>query len=308
MSDSVIVLMTCHNRRQKSVECLSSLLEMGEADCHPDSPQKQPENSSAMGSETENHNGPIRVSFLIVDDGSSDQTAQALEETARSRQVPVWIIHGDGNLFWAGGMRLGMKKLLRQARSGSRFSYVLMVNDDVSFYPGALSRMIARSKLKGGAVISGATEDEEGKLSYGGIVYEGRGVSNRPVEIKEADITPLHAANCNCLLLPCEAFMAAGAFDESYAHSMADYDYSFQLRRLGYEIYLTDFIVGRCTDNPAEGSWRDSSLTWTERFKRKESPKGLPAGEWFHFLRKNFGLRQALWHSVTPYIRIITGK
>ena len=52
---------------------------------------------------------------------------------------------------------------------------------------------------------------------------------------------------------------------------------------------------------------RATSLSIGDRLKKKRSPKGLPTRQWFHFLKKNFGLPQAVFYSVTPYIKILFG-
>ena len=81
-----------------------------------------------------------------------------------------------------------------------------------------------------------------------------------------------------------------------------------RIKRLGLPAFQTDRFIGHCDDNPKEGSWRDPSLPRIKRLKLKGSPKGLPFGEYYYFLRKNFGLTKALWHSLTPYLKILLGK
>ena len=281
----VWVCFTCFNRREMSLRCMRTL-----------------------------HDSDISLKFFVVDDGSTDGTPEAIKEYVQKEKISYKLIHGDGNLFWAGGMRVGMKEMLKELRDKKEEvpEYIALVNDDVEFVPGALSRMIERSLKKGGMPVTGATSGKTAdgiiSTSYGGVRYDRRHVRPEPVRLEDANVRSCDTMNCNCLLLPTEAFMKAGAFDPHYKHSMADYDYGFELRRLGYEIWLTDFYVGSCDDNPVRGSWRDTALSRIERLKKKESPKGLPLKTWFYFVRKNFGLRQAIWHSITPYLRIILGK
>ena len=272
----VYILMTCHNRKEKTLECIRTL-----------------------------YDKRLNMRFVVVDDGSTDGTGQAIEEFARSEGLKIRILQGNGNLYWAGGMRKAMDYVLRQDIGKA---YVVLVNDDVRFFPGAIEKMMLRSKEKGDAAVAGAVQSTRGDLSYGGVQYDRKRVSPKFLGIADADSYPCDTANCNCLLLPYFIFNDCGSFDRHFVHSMADYDYGFKINRLGYRIWSTDFFVGICDDNPVKNTWRDASLNRLERIKLKESPKGLPFLEWFYFINKNFGLVQALWHSITPYLKIFIGK
>ena len=271
------MLLTCFNRKDATLNCIKTI-----------------------------YDDSFDMSFIVVDDGCTDGTAEAIGQMSKEMSFKARIIKGSGNLFWAGGMRKGMEYLLSADRG---YDYLTLVNDDVAFEKDTLKNMIARSKEKNNAVISGATSwFGANKGSYGGVLYDRRKVRPQFIDISAANSTECDTMNCNCVLMPYDVFLRAGAFDSHYTHSMADFDYGFKLKRMGYHIWLTDFYVGKCDDNSAENTWRDNKLSRRERIKKKESPKGLPAGEWFYYLRKNFGLGSAIWHSLTPYIRILIGK
>ena len=92
----VAVLLTCHNRKAKTIECLKSLF-------------KAIQFSKADSS----------FSVYLVDDGSTDGTAEAV----LSNFPEVNVINGSGNLFWAGGMRLAWNTALQ-----SNPDYYLLLN------------------------------------------------------------------------------------------------------------------------------------------------------------------------------------
>ncbi len=248
------------------------------------------------------------IDYLVVDDDSTDGTRDAIREWnyGRRSEGSLHIIMGSGSLYWAGGMRKGMEYLLKADEK--IYDYLVLINDDVRFYPEALSKMIERSKIKGDMPITGATKDHSGTVSYGGVMYDKKKAKPRQMDIAEANVCPVDTVNCNCFLLPWDIFKETGTFDKNYIHSLADHDYGFTLKDKGYKIWLSDFYVGECEDNSIEGTWRDTHLGRLERIKKKEAVKGQPARQWFYYLKKNFGLRQAVWHSITPYLRIVFRK
>ena len=119
---------------------------------------------------------------------------------------------------------------------------------------------------------------------------------------------PCDTFNCNCLLLDAACFLAMGNLDRAYVHSMGDYDYGLRLKKAGKIVVNSADYIGICDDNRIEGSWRDRTLSRRERLKKKESPKGLPRRDWYHYVRKNYSFPAALYHSLTPYLRILLGK
>lgn len=275
----VAVIMTCHNRKEKTVNCVKELSE---------------------------GNPEILFQFIIVDDGSTDGTAQELEKiTDLTRREDcgrgsLFILYEDGNQYWAGGMRKGMLF----AKEKIEADYCLLVNDDVNFFNHSIEKM---EKMCYGNVVVGATCDEENRLTYGGARYSGRGIHFDKVGIEEAN-KKCDTFNANCVLIPFEIFIKIPVIDSHYIHTLGDFDYGLEIKRNGFEMRVADFYVGCCTLNNKNGTWSDTSLSRWERIKKKESIKGAPFKQWFYFLKKNFGFRQALIYGFIPYIRIMIGK
>ncbi len=93
----ISVLMTCHNRREKTVACLESLM------------RQEPVEG-------------LELTVWLVDDGSTDGTAEAVQ-----RVVPgIRLMTGSGSLFWCGGMRAAWA-----AAAGTQPEAYLWLNDDV---------------------------------------------------------------------------------------------------------------------------------------------------------------------------------
>ncbi|MBQ9359835.1 MAG: glycosyltransferase family 2 protein [Lachnospiraceae bacterium] len=270
----ITVLFTCHNRIDATRKCVNSLDDPG-----------------------------FNIRYVAVDDGSTDGTGEMLKGFARERQRELELIQGDGTLYWAGGMRLAMEHLQNQLKAGD---YLLLVNDDVDFFGEVIKKMLAIARENKNCCIVGATCDESGAITHGGLLYDTKRFRTKRIDI-DSDSLICDVADMNAFLIPYSIFKVMGAFDRHYSHSMADYDYCFELKRRGYKTLMTDFYVGLCKSNEVYGTWRDSDLSIYRRLCLKHSPKGLPFKEWFYYINKNFGLRQALWHSFTPYIRILIG-
>ena len=75
-------------------------------------------------------------------------------------------------------------------------------------------------------------------------------------------------------------------------------------------IKVSDKYVGECPDNPVKSNnnWRNTELSRKRRIQLKESPKGLPFGEYYHYLLKQYNFITAIVYSMMPYIRIILKK
>lgn len=300
----ITVIFTCFNRIEKTRCCMESL-------------SKQ--------------NPGLDFEYIVLDDNSSDGTPEMLEEW-KAAGWRIVVLHGDGNSYWAGGMR----KAIAYAKEHTDTPYYLLVNDDVEFYPGVIEKMTADAEKKlsadaekklaaeemasssekpmaeqkgsaGGRIaLVGPMCDEKGGFSYGGIRYQ-KGIHYIEVKPEDKDRS-CDSFNMNCLLLSKRTFMDVPNFDEHYIHSLADFDYGLTMRRMNIPMWVTDYYVGVCPDNDPKGGWSDRSLSRMERLKKKESVKGAPFKPWFYFLKKNFGLGQALLHGFTPYVRILLGK
>lgn len=271
----ITVILTCYNRKEKTSQCISSL---------------------------KDGNPEYDLDFIVVDDNSTDGTRENLLQLGGN----VKVIEGPGNLFWAGGMRVGIDYFFH---NDDRSEYVLLVNDDVEFKDNILWSLITKSKQNKDAVIVGATCNSYGEFTYGGMILENpkkRGIY-RHVGIEESDI-PCDLFNCNCVLIKSETIKKTGNFDSVYIHGMADLDYGLRLSRSGVLILSSDEYVGNCEKNSTIGTWKDKNLSRMERLRKKETPKGTPFKIWFYYLFKNFGLFQAIKYSVSSYTKILLKK
>lgn len=271
---NVLALFTCFNRKACSVKCVETLTK---------------------------GNPNINFRFIVADDNSKDGTEEAL----LAMDQDIIVKKGNGSLFYSGGMRLAIQTAL-ELKDLNKFDYIMLMNDDVVFMDYSIEKIVGESKSKNDAVIIGAMQWDTGILSYGGVKYD-KGIHYTTLGPEKSDIA-CDTFCANCVLIPLSVFKQAGQMDTCYIHSLGDFDYGMKISRMGIKMYTSSFFVGQCNDNSRGGTWMDNSLSLRERIKRKESPKGNPTKQWFHYLKKYFGLHYAVWYSLTPYFRIILKK
>ncbi len=284
MKTRILGLATCYNRKEKTVKAIRDLV---------------------------NGNPGCEFKFIITDDNSSDGTPEAI-----STLENVTVVHGNGNLFYSGGMRAAIAKALEQGNEELTNGYdcAFLFNDDVDFYEGSIDRILDEAQKtspdRETAILVGPTCELDGSsLSYGGIARKSNFRPKfRKVMAEPGQLLKVDTFNANCVLVPTALFVKTGNMDPVYNHSLGDFDYGYMLAKQGGEIYVTGEYVGVCPFNSEEGTWNDPKLPRKERFKKKESIKGVPFGEFFHYLLKNYNLLTAIIYSFSPYVRILIGK
>lgn len=280
---SLAILLTCFNRKQKTLECLEAIYDQS---CISD----------------------IKLKVYLVDDGSTDGTSEAVGKNYPSAN----LIQGDGQLFWTGGMNLAFSKAVKDGHD-----FYLWLNDDTKLYPTALRTLLNtyKQKLQGAeqlSMIVGSTQDaESGQLTYGGVM---KGSWFHPCRFHW--VTPSQEAqscdtmNGNCVLIPHEVVKVLGQLDTTFRHYGADFDYGLRAKRKGCVIWVAPNYIGSCEYNDPQ--LRTELSTIKVQFKSLKNPKGLAAGnvilhpfwEWNEFTKRHAGI---LWpvYWLIPYRRLL---
>jgi GT2 family glycosyltransferase len=269
----VAALITCFNRRDTTQRCLGLL------------------RNQSIGDD-------VTIDVFLVDDGSTDGTAQAVAESFPD----VRILQGGGTLFWTGGMLLAEESAL-----ATEPTHLLWLNDDVCLTPTAVAGLLRASESAAeDAIAVGAVCSPEG----GGFTYGGYTAPDSAWPLRLEPLIPcgseqeVDTANGNVVLIPIAARQRIGPLDERLRHNMADMDYLFRARQCGVAVVSTAGYVGTCERNVAKQKWSLPSTPFRERLRGVVSVKALPPRQWSRFARSHGGRRWPLTF-VSPYLRAV---
>jgi GT2 family glycosyltransferase len=256
----IAVLITCHNRRDKTIKCLSSFY-------------------------NSNYSKDYFFEIFLVDDGSTDDTTFAV----RDKFPDVTIIHGNGKLFWAGGMKMAFKA----AKDKGNYDAYLLLNDDVElnayFFSNILTtHQYCKDTFHKGGLYSASTIDKVcGVISYGGYTLVA-GTDKLEFELLEPCDRPqaCHLLNANILYVAKEVVDTIGFFDEKFTHGIADYDFSLRAFKAGFPVYITPGVGGFCEDD--HGSNISKAKNLKLRIAYLKSPLGLAYKEYLYYIKRHF--------------------
>ena len=210
----VVALLTCHNRRNLTLRCLGAYFSQRFRGAAP------------------------ALEAIVVDDGSTDGTGEAVQAEFRSARV----IAGDGTLYWARGMQLAESQAVPE-----RPEFLLWLNDDVMLDATAVDRLLTASTNCSDAIVVGALLDPDtNEITYSGVVRSWwHPLRTRLVEPgdcpQEADMF-----NGNVVLVPRRVYERVGAIDGGFSHGQADFDYGLRAKRAGFRVVVAPGSFGTC--------------------------------------------------------------
>ena len=273
---TIAVLMTCHNRKDKTLACLAALFA----------------NTLPEG---------YALKVFLVDDGSTDGTGAAVA----GKYPEVQVVLGDGSLYWCGGMRLAFSTALTQ-----NYDSYLFLNDDTELYPNAIvcllnsHQKILQLTHADSMIVGSVIDPKTGELTYGGRTSRGW---KQPLYydfvIPETVPVLCDTANANCLFVPKYIADNLGNLDSAFIHDKADFDYGLRAKRKGMKTYVASEVVGTCPANPYLPPATFNGMTMLQKWKYLTSPKQYPPVEWLIYTWRHAG---PLWflHWMRPYRRL----
>lgn len=278
----IAVLLTCFNRKEKTLSALTAIF---------DAQKELKEN--------------VDLTIYLTDDGSSDGTGDAIRQQFPS----VKVLQGNGELYWAGGMRNSWKAALK-----NDYDAYLLMNDDTDVHEGFLEELIETDAYckktygKHGIYIGTTTDGITKKISYGGSVFTNKFLAKyiRVIPNKE---TPQECelGNANILLAHKDVVEKIGILSEGFIHGMADFDYTLKARKADIPVLITPNILGVCTNDHTNPYLTFHQLSFKERVKKLYHPIGLDFKSQLHYMKRNFLYRLPLVF-IAGWLKVIFPK
>lgn len=170
------------------------------------------------------HKDGLEERVIVVDDGSTNGISQKIHDCYAGMEV----LKGDGDLWWAGGMRMGMARALEQ-----NVDVISWLNHDCIPEPGTISALAEEASKTGmGAVSAWCTT---------------RGFENAPVnpgfrnfkpipvqELLTSEKVIVDGVNGNCVAMNASAIRKIGLPDQKKHPHYGDGPYTWRLHKAGF--------------------------------------------------------------------------
>lgn len=261
----IIFLLTVHNRVSKTKKFLTQIL-------------------------NSNLSSKFIFKFVIVDDGSVDETYQYLKNLNEPR---ISLLRGSGNLFWSGGMKFGFEKIVKH----SDYHYLICCNNDITLNMKIFNEYL--ESMKRHQVLIGQFKNYRNEIVYGGLKKR----FLLPFAFKVSD-QRVDSFNMNFVSIKKNIIDKFGFFSDSYVHSKSDIDYGLKLKKKGINLQVFSKVIGNCEKN----SFIESVGYRKINFKQFISePKFHPLRERLEFCFKYYKF-SCIFCIIHPYLVFLIKK
>ncbi len=237
ISHRIAVVTPVHNRKDITLLCLRSLF-----------------HADLSG---------IELYVYVVDDGSTDGTADAIREIFPM----VTVIPGTGDLWFTGGMNRGIEAAMENSPD-----YVLAINNDNVFDPAFLQRLLNCAQENPRSIVGGLlllwdqphrvfqVAPQWSILSGGYRHWNHQTVWTVPSLPWEVELIV-----GNCVLFPADAIKECGLMNEKLFPHYGDAEYTPRMRRHGWKLLIEPRARVFCQPNTPPPSV--SKMSAAEKFR-----------------------------------------
>ena len=263
-SVNIAVLLTCHNRRNKTVNAINSI--KGACEYY--------------NAKSQTH---INIAIFLTDDGCTDNTSEVVREIAED--IPLTILKADGNAFWAGGMRLAWEQAINYP---TNFDFYLLINDDTTFKEECFfelynTHIFSINTYRRAGVYSGfiSGNRDESDITYGAKVYKKSILSKAAPLLPNGKPQECSMVNANFLLVSNNVVEKIGILDDGFIHAAADMDYSLRAKKAKFPVLTTSHVCGYCK-NDHDDSDAEQNKVIVMPFKERKTYLNRPNIKQYH--------------------------
>lgn len=240
MKNPIYILIPVHNRKKTTLNCLERLHQQGALE---------------------------RYHVVIIDDGSTDGTSEAIAE-----QYPdANILSGDGNLWWAGAMVMGMKFAMQQGAK-----YLIWLNDDTLPETHTIERLITACVNNPKTIASAQCYEDDTfqKGSFGGHRVNQRKLYSECKTTALGQQKVYDGLNGNLVCIPRSVVEHLGYPNQRWMpHGWADLIYTFEAKKSGFLPTVIGDARAVCPMNPLYQSWFEGPISIGQRWAMLLTPK-----------------------------------
>ena len=222
--------------------------------------------------------------IVVVDNGSTDGTAEALAE----RHPEVLVVRTETNQWISGGLNLGIRQALRAGDD-----YLLILNNDIEVDPGMLREMVAvaESDPSIGCVGPKAYYFSDrnrlwsagGRLRFREAITAERGMGK--IDQGQFDHTEeVDYINGCAMLVPRRVMLETGLWDTSYNICVEDADWCMRAKIQGYRCVYAHRAVLWHMVSPTTGGYKPGRTFQTARSTTIFVRKFAGPLQWLSFL------------------------
>ncbi len=218
----VVLVIPVYNRRETTLQALRSLRRIDAAN--------------------------LQVHVIVVDDGSTDGTGDAIR-----RAFPeVQIVQGDGTLHYAAGTNRGISAALAKNPD-----YIVTMNDDAIYHEQFLQRLLKTAETNPRSVVGALLLlwDEPHRVFQ--IAFEWKtfkGGWQQSEDLTAFDVPQkafaVEGMAGNCVLFPAQAIRECGLMDEQkFPHGWGDMQYVVRMKKMGWKLLIEPKSYVWCEPN-----------------------------------------------------------
>jgi len=206
----ILILMPVHNRRATTALFLRSLLAQNWTNWH----------------------------LLLIDDGSSDGTADMVREQVSA----LTVIRGKGDWWWGGALHQGYRWLRRHPEHHG--DLVLIINDDTEFAPDFLNTAIGAIRPR--SLMLAQLYNQAGEYVEAGVRWDWRSLNWAATK----ETTGLNCFSTRGLFLWARDFLEIGGFHPVLLpHYLSDYEFTMRAHRKGFSLVSSPEVFLRYNEH-----------------------------------------------------------